>query len=68
MFCRKKDYRSFVEKRIDLTSPGEIFDTEGNKVGDHNGIHEFTVGQRKGLPGGTVHLDMLQKLMYKTKM
>jgi len=51
-FVGKKDYRSFVEKRIDLTSPGEIFDTEGNKVGDHNGIHEFTVGQRKGLPGG----------------
>jgi len=51
-FVGKKDYRSFVEKRIDLTSPGEIFDTKGNKVGDHNGIHEFTVGQRKGLPGG----------------
>ncbi len=51
-FVGKKDYRSFVEKRIDLTSPGEIFDTEGNKVGDHNGIHKFTVGQRKGLPGG----------------
>jgi len=42
-FVGKKDYRSFVEKRIDLTSPGEIFDTKGNKVGDHNGIHEFTV-------------------------
>ena len=51
-FVGKKDYRSFVEKRIDLTSPGEIFDTKGNKVGDHNGIHEFTIGQRKGLPGG----------------
>ena len=51
-FVGNKDYRSFVEKRIDLTSPGEIFDTEGNKVGDHNGIHKFTVGQRKGLPGG----------------
>ena len=51
-FVGKKNYRTFVEKRIDLTSPGEIFDTEGNKVGDHNGIHEFTVGQRKGLPGG----------------
>ena len=51
-FVGKKDYRSFVEKRIDLTSPGEIFDTKGNKVGDHNGIHEFTVGQRKGIPGG----------------
>ncbi len=51
-FVGKKDYRSFVEKRIDLTSSGEIFDTEGNKVGDHNGIHKFTVGQRKGLPGG----------------
>ena len=51
-FVGKKDYRSFVEKRIDITSPGEIFDVNGNKVGNHNGIHEFTVGQRKGLPGG----------------
>ena len=51
-FVGKKDYRSFVEKRIDLTSAGEIFDVNGNKVGNHNGIHEFTVGQRKGLPGG----------------
>ena len=66
-FVGKKDYRSFVEKRIDLTSPGEIFDTKGNKVGDHNGIHEFTVGQRKGLPGGYVTPRYVTKINVQNK-
>jgi len=32
--------------------PGGIYDTEGRYLGDHGGIELFTVGQRKGLPGG----------------
>jgi tRNA-specific 2-thiouridylase len=30
-------------------APGEIVDSDGNVVGDHSGIHQFTVGQRRGL-------------------
>jgi len=60
-FVGKKDYRSFVEKRIDLTSAGEIFDVNGIKVGNHNGIHQFTVGQRKGLPGGASYTQICNK-------
>ncbi len=28
---------------------GEIVDTQGRVLGEHNGIHHYTVGQRKGL-------------------
>ena len=66
-FVGKKDYRSFVEKRIDLTSAGEIFDVNGNKVGNHNGIHEFTVGQRKGLPGGQATPRYVAKINVQNK-
>jgi len=30
-------------------NPGPIIDTEGRIVGEHDGIHLYTVGQRKGL-------------------
>ncbi len=66
-FVGKKDYRSFVEKRIDLTSAGEIFDVNGTKVGNHNGIHEFTVGQRKGLPGGQATPRYVTKINVQNK-
>ena len=32
--------------------PGEIVDEAGHVVGEHAGIHAFTIGQRKGLPAG----------------
>ena len=28
--------------------PGKIVDTEGRTLGTHNGLHLFTMGQRKG--------------------
>ena len=37
---------------MDLNSKGDIIDLEGNKLGEHTGVHGFTVGQRKKLPGG----------------
>jgi tRNA-specific 2-thiouridylase len=29
--------------------PGRLVDRQGNQLGEHKGIHHFTVGQRKGL-------------------
>jgi tRNA-specific 2-thiouridylase len=36
-----------------LRKPGEIVDTDGRVLGHHEGQHEFTVGQRRGLNLGT---------------
>jgi len=43
-------YASFVEARAaGRVRPGPIVDAEGRVVGSHDGIHRFTIGQRKGL-------------------
>jgi tRNA-uridine 2-sulfurtransferase len=43
-------YVSFVEARADgRVRPGPILDADGQVVGEHGGLHRFTVGQRKGL-------------------
>lgn len=39
------DYTSLLESK----GPGEIVDTEGNILGEHTGIEQYTVGQRRGL-------------------
>ncbi len=45
------DYKKLVETlaQTEDFSPGEIIDRAGNILGHHQGIHGFTVGQRKGL-------------------
>jgi tRNA-specific 2-thiouridylase len=43
-------YAAFVEARAEgRVRPGPIVDADGRVVGSHDGIHRFTVGQRKGL-------------------
>ncbi len=44
------NYREFIEQRLQKKTPGNIVDTKGNVLGTHTGIHNFTIGQRKGLP------------------
>ena len=51
-FVGNNDYRNFVSSRMNFSSTGAIVDKNENELGSHNGIHEFTVGQRKGIPGG----------------
>ena len=44
----------FLARYGDLrTRPGDFVDRAGAVVGRHDGHHGFTVGQRKGLPGGS---------------
>ncbi len=38
-----------TESRVELGEPGEIVSTSGDVIGRHNGLHNFTVGQRRGL-------------------
>jgi tRNA-specific 2-thiouridylase len=54
-FVPSGSYRDFIEayleeqcKKLDA-QPGEIVSTEGQVLAEHQGIHNFTVGQRKGL-------------------
>ena len=49
-FVPDGDYASFVERR-DSTIPrsGTITDMAGHMLGRHDGVHRFTIGQRKGL-------------------
>lgn len=49
-FVEDNDYCSFLEKYDpSLNSPGPVIDSSGKEVGRHQGIHRYTVGQRKGL-------------------
>jgi tRNA-specific 2-thiouridylase len=49
------DYKNFIDaylaERGDTLpdTAGELVTTNGEVIGDHGGIHKFTVGQRKGL-------------------
>jgi len=51
-FVPGKDYKSFLRDRGETFQPGGFYDVQGNHLGDHEGIEFFTIGQRKGLPGG----------------
>ena len=49
-FVPDGDYAAIVRKlRPDAEKKGEIFHVDGFKMGEHNGIINFTIGQRKGL-------------------
>jgi tRNA-uridine 2-sulfurtransferase len=49
-FIPDDDYAAFVTKRAPETAQaGAIVDMAGQVLGTHDGIHRFTVGQRKGL-------------------
>jgi len=53
-FIPDGDYRSFVEAKLTRTSPGDVVDLDGKVLRRHDGVHAFTIGQRRGLglPGG----------------
>lgn len=40
--------KDFLDKFL-APKPGDIVDTAGNVLGRHEGIHHYTIGQRKGL-------------------
>ncbi|MDB4965057.1 MAG: thiouridylase [Myxococcales bacterium] len=47
-FVPDGDYAAFVAKRAP-SAPGEIVDLDGRTLGAHDGVHRFTVGQRRGI-------------------
>ncbi len=54
-FVPGNDYKSFLKSHLGETEfhRGGIFDKSGTRLADHEGIELFTIGQRKGLPGGS---------------
>ncbi len=48
-FVADGDHAAFLERQGAHPAPGAIRDTEGRVIGRHDGVHRFTVGQRKGL-------------------
>ncbi|OPY17547.1 MAG: tRNA-specific 2-thiouridylase MnmA [Syntrophus sp. PtaB.Bin075] len=50
-FIPDDDYKTFIERHMGSSPaiPGDIVDRSGRLLGSHNGIHSFTIGQRKGL-------------------
>jgi tRNA-specific 2-thiouridylase len=49
-FIPDHDYASFVSRRSpEVARTGSIVDLDGRVLGGHEGIHHFTIGQRKGL-------------------
>jgi tRNA-specific 2-thiouridylase len=54
-FVPGNDYKAFLRSHLGDTEfhRGEIYDVDGNFIAEHDGIELFTIGQRKGLPGGS---------------
>jgi tRNA-specific 2-thiouridylase len=50
-FISDRDYRAFLEEHLstDLPGPGPVVDLQGRQLGEHRGIHRYTVGQRRGI-------------------
>lgn len=54
-FVPGKDYKEFLRQRLGEADfhKGGIYDKTGRRLAEHDGIELFTIGQRKGLPGGS---------------
>jgi tRNA-uridine 2-sulfurtransferase len=54
-FVPGNDYKAFLRSHLGETElhRGAIYDVDGDFIGEHDGIELFTIGQRKGLPGGS---------------
>lgn len=49
-FLAGDDYRNFLQRNaVEMLKPGEIITQNGVVVGAHNGLANYTIGQRKGL-------------------
>ncbi|MBA3444138.1 MAG: tRNA 2-thiouridine(34) synthase MnmA [Gemmatimonadales bacterium] len=56
-FVPNDDYASVLERHLPADapalSPGPLVTTTGEVIGKHRGYARYTIGQRKGLPGGS---------------
>lgn len=75
-FIPDNNYKKFLEfhvKNSDALMPGEIVDNFGKVLGFHNGVANYTIGQRKGLgiaaeyPLYVKKIDVAEKKIYVGK-
>jgi tRNA-specific 2-thiouridylase len=56
-FVPNDDYASVLERHLPgdapALTPGPLVTTGGEVIGEHRGYARYTIGQRKGLPGGS---------------
>ena len=56
-FVPNDDYASVLERHLPSDAPalvpGPLVTTTGEVIGEHRGYARYTIGQRKGLPGGS---------------
>lgn len=56
-FVPDNDYVGVLEQHLPADapalSPGPLVTTSGERIGDHQGFARYTIGQRRGLPGGS---------------
>jgi tRNA-specific 2-thiouridylase len=49
-FLAGEDYRNFLQRNAaEMLQPGAILTQDGRAIGEHNGLANYTIGQRKGL-------------------
>ncbi|MBT3192912.1 MAG: tRNA 2-thiouridine(34) synthase MnmA [Verrucomicrobia bacterium] len=49
-FVTEGTHGEWIDLRsLETQGPGDIVDVEGNILGQHRGVHHYTIGQRKGL-------------------
>ena len=53
-FVPGSNYKEFLRSHLGEKTfhRGGIYSLDGDFIGEHSGIELFTIGQRKGLPGG----------------
>jgi tRNA-specific 2-thiouridylase len=68
-FVPDGEYAAVVDRRLPADRAGLVIDAQGRMLGRHDGVHHFTVGQRKGLgisagePLYVVKLDAVNRLV-----
>ena len=69
-FIRSKGYADFLMQQPGFAfSPGPIENSEGETIGRHNGLHRFTIGQRRGIncpaarPYYVIRIDMARNCL-----
>jgi tRNA-specific 2-thiouridylase len=49
-FLGRDDYRAFLQRNVPgIQQPGPILNSQGEQIGEHQGLAFYTIGQRKGL-------------------